>query len=132
MNIVSGVITRIVKHDCFNYTSVKARGKSDFVVLTLELKDSFRENAAVSMMFKESDVIVAKGSYYRLSVENRFACLVTSITAGDVFVELELKTSFGIIRSLIDFTSYKQLNIVFGDKLNAYIKANEISLMVDT
>jgi len=76
--------------------------------------------------------LLAKGRHWQLSVENRFPCTVTKITAGDIFVELELKTSFVNIRSLVDREAFNRLNVVCGEELNAFVKANEISLMLDT
>jgi molybdopterin-binding protein len=131
MNIVNGVITSIDKCDCFNRTVIKVRGEADFVVLTLGLKDAFRENAKVSLMFKESNVMVAKGRRWLFSVENSFPCSVTKITKGEIFAELELKTSFGVVRALVDAKSYGRLNIVLSDELNLFVKANEISLMIE-
>jgi molybdate transport system regulatory protein len=131
VNTIKGVITKIDVLDSFHRSEVSVKGKTVFSVLTLELKESFKENAKVFMLFKESDVIVAKGRHWLLSVENRVTCSVTKIKKGDVFVELELKTGFGALRSLIDRKAFDRLNLGLGDELNAFIKPSEISLMME-
>lgn len=131
MNTVSGVITRMHTHDSFTVTTVRVRGKGDVAVITLELKDAFRPKATVSLLFKESDVIIATGRCSRLSVENRFACTVAWITAGDVFVEMELTASFGAFRAVIGRAVWADLAVKPGDDVYAFVKANEISLAMN-
>jgi molybdopterin-binding protein len=132
MNVIGGIISTIVPHDSFNRIEVNVADRLDFVVLTLGLRDSFREHAKTSLLFKETDVIIEKGTSCLLSVENRFPCYVTAMQSGKIFVELELQTSFGKVRSIVDQVTCSRLNIVIGDEVNAYVKANEISLMLDT
>lgn len=131
MNTVSGVITKMQKHDSFTVTTVRVRGKGDVLVVTLELKDAFRPKTAVSLLFKESDVIIGKGRPGRLSVENRFPCTITWITAGDVFAEMELHTSFGSLRAVMTRPAFADLAVAVGDQVYAFVKANEISLAVE-
>ena len=128
MNTVKGVIKTIVYEGEFHFITVDSKTQP-FKLLTLELSDYFRSGRVVSMIFKETEVAVAKGSSEQVSMANQIPSKIVAIHVGRIMTQLELISKVGRISSLITTDSFLRLNLKIGDKVTALIKATEISLM---
>jgi molybdate transport system regulatory protein len=128
MNTVKGIIRNIRQHELFRQLAVEADGSTVFHVLTLELKESFREKGKVALLFKESDVMLVKGRLGRCSMENGVPCTVTSIAAGAVLADVEVASPAGRFRVLISRTACERLALAAGDRVSAFVAADKIAL----
>lgn len=81
----------------------------------------------VNILFKETEVIIAKGEIGQLSLNNRFTGKITGVETGDIYSSLNIDFGTGI-ESVITTKSVRRLNLQVGDVVTALVKANEISI----
>ena len=96
---------------------------------TPETADYLKVGAAVTLLFKETEVSLAKNLNGTLSLRNRFAVIVRGIQRGDILSAVELDYSGKTLSSVITTRSLGSLQLAAGDSVDALIKANEIALM---
>ena len=130
MNEYKGTISSIDSNGSFrqielNVNSIPVR------VITLELDGRFRVKAKVRLLFKESEVAIAKNRTGMLSIENRYPCVITGVTAGEVFSEIIMDSPLGPITALIGRSAQDSMKLEIGDRVQAFIRSNEIALMED-
>lgn len=83
----------------------------------------------VTVLFRETEVSIAKELAGRLSLRNRLQARVKSVRRGDVLSEIELDFAGQAIGSIITTRAVDRLELKAGDEVEALIKANEVSLM---
>jgi molybdate transport system regulatory protein len=83
----------------------------------------------VGVIFKETEVSLAKGLSGQISLRNRMTCKVTAVTKGELLSKITLNFIGMSINSVITTRSVMAMNIAPGDEMDALVKANEISLM---
>ncbi|HYE34036.1 TOBE domain-containing protein [Methylocaldum sp.] len=82
----------------------------------------------VSVMFKETEVSLAKGLSGRLSLRNRLKAVVRNINKGELLAEVELDYKGHRLISIITSRAIDRLELTVGDHVEALIKANEVML----
>jgi len=82
----------------------------------------------VELVFKETEVSLAKDLSGKISLRNRIPCVVKQFDRGEVLTRIELTYKTHTIVSAITTRSFDWLEIGIGDAVEALIKANEISL----
>jgi molybdate transport system regulatory protein len=87
------------------------------------------KNKQVQVVFKETEVSLAKDLSGKISLRNRFQCIVKHIEKGNLLSKVTLECGENIIVSVITTRSLNDLGIHVNDNIEALIKANEISLM---
>lgn len=83
----------------------------------------------VNVVFKETEVSLAKNLSGKISLRNRFKCTVKDIENGQILSKIVLSFGQNQIVSVITTRSLLDLDIKSGDAIEALVKANEISLM---
>ena len=83
----------------------------------------------VDLVFKETEVSLAKGLSGKISMRNRMMCKVLEINRGALLCTITLKFQHYTITSAITTRSADFLQIILGEEIEALVKANEISLM---
>jgi molybdate transport system regulatory protein len=83
---------------------------------------------SVELIFKETEVSLAKDLSGKISLRNRIPCVVKHYDRGEVLTRVELTFQTHTIVSAITTRSFDWLEIATGDAVEALIKANEISL----
>jgi molybdate transport system regulatory protein len=96
---------------------------------TPETADYLKVGTAVTLLFKETEVSLAKNLSGILSLRNRFAVTVRGIQRGDILSAVELDYSGKALTSVITTRSLERLQLAAGDNVEALVKANEIALM---
>jgi molybdopterin-binding protein len=130
MNILIGTITSIQSHDDLSLVKVI----SDGITLTTIILDApattdyLTIEKNVKLLFKETEVIIAKSLDLNISVQNRIPCKIESIIAGTILSQINLSFGQIIIKSIITSDAVKQLALKENDIVLALIKTNEISL----
>ncbi|MFQ3579685.1 MAG: TOBE domain-containing protein [Bacteroidales bacterium] len=87
------------------------------------------ENNTVNLVFKETEVSLAKKLSGQISLRNRMKCRVENIVKGEILSCVTLRFNNHIINSLITTRSANSLNLILNDEVEALVKSNEISLM---
>ena len=83
----------------------------------------------VQVVFKETEVSLAKNLSGKISLRNRFQCVVKAIEKGELLSKIILECGSNKIVSVITTRSMQDLEISINDNIEALVKANEISLM---
>jgi len=83
----------------------------------------------VSLLFKESEVALAKDLKGSLSLRNRFEGVIEKIVYGDLLVEVTLLFKKDKIVSIISRRACEAMELKAGEIVTALVKANEMTLM---
>lgn len=87
------------------------------------------EGNSVEVVFKETEVSLAKNLSGMISMRNRMKCIILHIERGELLSKIDLKFGSYIISSAITTRSTDALGLKVGDEVEALVKANEVSLM---
>jgi molybdate transport system regulatory protein len=131
MNKLTGTITQIQQSGAILLVDVDINGQS-FSALLIEsaLQPQWLQKGnAVDVVFKETEVSLAKGLSGLISMRNRMVCKVLQVNQGELLSNVKLQFQNVEITSAITTRSVNSLQIKVGDEIEALVKANEISLM---
>lgn len=131
MNQLRGRIIAIESNDHVSLVDVEVSGDT-FSAMLLETPESAPYLAIgneVQVLFKETEVSLAKNLSGQISLRNRIKGRVRSVRSGLILSEVELDYRGQKLSSIITTRSIKRLDIKQGDEVEALIKANEVSLM---
>ena len=84
---------------------------------------------AIELVFKETEVSLAKNLSGMISMRNRMKCTVLHIERGELLSKVSLQFQKYVITSAITTRSINSLDLKIGDEVEALVKANEVSLM---
>lgn len=131
MNQLRGRIVGIESNDHVSLVDVEISGDT-FSAMLLETPESAPYLAIgneVQLMFKETEVSLAKNLSGLISLRNRVQGTVRAVRSGAILSEVELDYRGHKLVSIITTRSIRRLSIREGDEVEALIKANEVSLM---
>jgi len=83
----------------------------------------------VDLVFKETEVSLAKNLEGLISTRNHMNCKVLKVDKGELLSVIALQFSAFTISSAITTRAVNSLQLNIGDEVDALVKANEISLM---
>jgi len=83
----------------------------------------------VTLLFKETEVSLAKNLSGLISMRNRIAATVKAIERGTLLTRVTLAFNGHQIGSIITTRSCDALALVVGDAVEALVKTNEMTLM---
>ncbi len=87
------------------------------------------EGNTVELVFKETEVALAKNLSGLISMRNRMKCTVRHIERGELLSKVSLQFLKYVITSAITTRSVDSLELKIFDEVEALVKANEVSLM---
>ena len=130
MNTLTGVISNVKQSNHLTMVEVDVSGISlKSIVLETEGSSShLKIGSEIKVLFKETEVVLAKGSLPLISLQNRIEGAVIKVEAGELLSRVIMNTTVGEIHSVITSASVNRLEIVPGDQLIALIKTNEVML----
>ena len=132
MNSFPGTITSLAGSDTIRLVKVLVKDTPvSALFINHPSETPFQEGEQVRVIFKETEVIMAKGDVSNISLQNKFSGKVTSIESSKVLSKLEIDSAIGTIHSIITCNAVKQLDIKVGDTVHAMVKTNEILLAHD-
>jgi len=131
MNKLSGTITNIQQSGAIILADVKVYGRqiSAMLIHSNEQDEWLNVGSHVMVVFKETEVSIAKGLLGKISLRNRFQCLIEDIRKGELLSEISLKYGLYNITSVITTRAVESLELKVGEQVEALVKANEVSLM---
>jgi molybdate transport system regulatory protein len=83
----------------------------------------------VTLLFKETEVSLAKNLSGLISMRNRIPAKVVAIERGQLLTKVTLDTDGHIIESIITTKSSHALALAVGDAVEGLVKSNEMSLI---
>ena len=99
------------------------------VIETPETAGYLRIGNGVSILFKETEVSIAKNLSGQISLRNQIHAAIRQIEKGRVLTKITLDYKGAAIGSVITTRSANQLGLKTGDVVIGLIKANEVSIM---
>ena len=131
MNKLRGRIICIESNDHVSLVDVDVGGDI-FTATLLETPDDapyLKEGHVVDVLFKETEVSLAKGLSGLISLRNRVNTTVRQVRSGVILSEVVLDYRGQQMSSIITSGSIKRLDIKPGDEVEAMVKANEVTLV---
>jgi len=131
MNKLKGKIVAITSSGSASIVKINVNKHFISSIILKNDTDSFiRKDANVTILFKETEVIIAKGLVENISLQNKFTGPIIELEKGEVLSTLTVQTAVGDICSMITTNAVDQLNLTLNDTVTAMIKSNEIMLSV--
>jgi len=96
---------------------------------TPETADYLKVGYKVTLLFKETEVALAKDLSGLISLRNRFSVIVRNIERGGILSAIELDYVGKALMSVITTRAVERLQLAVGEQIEALVKANEIALM---
>ena len=131
MNRLTGKIIAIESNSHVSLVDVTV-GQDVFsatLLETPETADYLKVGTQVTLLFKETEIALAKNLSGLSSLRNRISVIVQSIERGDILSAVTLDYDSKRLVSVITSRAIERLQINVGDQLEALVKANEIALM---
>ncbi len=131
MNKLTGIITQIQQSGAILLADVEVDGQG-FSALLIESASHpqwLQKGNTVQLVFKETEVSLAKNLSGKISMRNRMPCQVVKIDRGELLSSITLNFNGTSIKSAITTRAVNALELMVGDTVEALVKANEISLM---
>jgi molybdate transport system regulatory protein len=131
MNKLSGIISRIQQSGAILLVDVDVDGHgfSAMLIESAVQPEWLATGNAINLVFKETEVSLAKNLSGIISMRNRMKCTVQHIVRGELLSKIDLKFHSYTILSAITTRSVDSLQLAIGDEVEALVKANEVSLM---
>jgi molybdate transport system regulatory protein len=133
MNTLLGNITEITTEGSLSLVKIKVQHTvfTSIVIDTPETAHYLKTGNSIKILFKETEVILAKKITGIISLQNKMDCIVDSFEKGTLLCKIILRFGTYTISSVITRTAFDQLGIEENDEITAMIKTNEISLSHD-
>jgi len=131
MNRLPGCISAVESNGYLSLVDVEVEGEQ-FTATLLEDPSAARylkQGSAVEVLFKETEVSLAKNLSGVISLRNRFPVTVTQINRGSIMTEVCVDYRGHALSSIITTRAVGRLKLEIGDEVEALVKANEITLM---
>jgi molybdopterin-binding protein len=131
MNILTGKISKIQQSGAIILVDVDVDEIvfSAILIESVAHSDWLQEGNRVDLVFKETEVSLAKNLSGIISMRNRMKCTVLDIDRGELLSKVSLQFLKYKLISAITTRSVISLHLKVGDEVEALVKANEISLM---
>ncbi|QJQ05563.1 TOBE domain-containing protein [Undibacterium piscinae] len=132
MNILSGHIAAIEAHGSVAIVDVTVAARLFTATLlgSPEHLASWKIGQSVQLLFKESEVALAKNLSGQISLRNRLPGTIVAIEVGQVLTRAIIDMNGLMISSVITSRSARGLQLAIGDQVEGLVKSNEMSLLL--
>jgi molybdate transport system regulatory protein len=93
--------------------------------------NAWQVDQPVTLLFKETEVSLAKNLSGLISMRNRIPAVVTAIERGQLLTKVSLQTDGHTMASVITTKSSFTLQLAVGDEVEGLVKANEMGLVAE-
>ena len=130
MNSLNGKIQQLEISGNLTLVTIKVEECvfKSIVVETPETAKYLIEGGEILVMFKETEVILAKDLEIEISLRNKMPGTIKFIESGALLSKLILDTNAGEIISIITTNAVNNLGLTTGSKILAMVKTNEVLL----
>ena len=130
MNKLSGKIDSI--HASGNLSIAEVLVNLDIMkAVLIETPESARflkKGETINVIFKETEVLIAKNFSGKISLQNRLNCRIVSIEKGELLSKVILDYKGNKLISIITQFAVNDMELKPGDEVEALIKTNEVIL----
>ena len=128
MSNIIGTVSKIQNCDSLNIVNFDFNGIA-LSMMSLELNANIQIGTKVKLNCKSSHIAIAKNFSGEVSYSNRLDCEIVSLVNGELLCCLHLKIFDTVLESIITVNSSKKMDLKVGDKVTAFIKASELSIL---
>lgn len=130
MNKLKGTIAAVESNSHMSLVDVEVDGDVFTATLleTPETASYLKVGQAVTMLFKETEVSLAKDLSGLITLRNRIPAVVTGIQRGAIMSAVSLGYRDLQLTSVVTTRGIDRLQLAVGDNVEALVKANEILL----
>lgn len=130
MNHLKGKIERITTEGQLSLVNITV-GNTKVTAIVIDTPDTatyLQLHKEINILFKATEVIIAKGNESKVSLQNQFEGTISAIEKGVLLSKIEVTTEVGLINSIITANAVNKLQLSLGDVVVAMVKTNEIML----
>ncbi len=130
MNILTGKISNIQSSEMLSLISIDVEGDifSSLILEGVKTPCAYKNGDRVQILFKETEVGLAKNLSGQISLRNRFVAKIQKIERGLILSKITLEYKGKFIRSIISTQSADQMQLKENDQVEWLVKSNEVSL----
>lgn len=130
MNRIKGTISTITVDGKLSLVEVEAKELlfTTIVIDTPETASYLQVNREITLLFKETEVILATERNIPISLQNQLEGEIIALTKGKLLTKVQLRTVVGDISAIVTSRAVAQLALAIGVAAVALIKTNEIML----
>lgn len=131
MNKLSGKIIRVESSEHMSLVDIDVAGDvfCSVVLETPQTAAYLKVGEALTILFKETEVSIAKGLSGMISLRNRFFGVIHDIEYSNILAKIILDYKNTRIVSIITARSADKLALKNGERVEWLVKTNEISLL---
>jgi molybdate transport system regulatory protein len=134
MNRLPGEIAQVETHGSIALVDVTV-GEWRFTATLVGASDevaTWPAGMPVTLLFKETEVALAKNLSGLISMRNRLPATVTAIERGQLLTKVTLAVGGDTVVSIVTTRSSHALALAVGDAVEGLVKANEMTVMPET
>jgi len=130
MNILKGKIAHIRTQGNISLVKVDSEGVlfSSIVIETPETASYLKLGTPIHVVFKETEVVLAKKLEQEISMLNRVQGVVKAIDDGKLLSKIQVETKVGKITAFITSEAVEALQLKLGEEICAMVQTTEIML----
>ena len=131
MNKLKGSIGNVEVSGSLSMVTISIGNSTSFKSIVIETPETapyLQDGKPVNIIFKETEVILAKGNPEGISLINRIPAEVKDIKAGEILCEVNLTTEAGPVSAILSRHAVDLLSLKKGDLVTAMVKLNEIMI----
>jgi molybdate transport system regulatory protein len=132
MNILNGKIISIKVSGNLSLVTIDVNDilLKAIVIETPQTASYLQTGNLINVIFKETEVVIGKGTEHWLSLQNKLPATIREIENGALLCRLTLDSKAGKIVAIVTLDAVLQLQLKAGESITAMIKTNEIMLSV--
>jgi molybdopterin-binding protein len=130
MNKLTGRIIDVASDDHMSILEMDVHGVI-LKAIVIEIPESapfLQKGKEINIMFKETEVSIAKDFSGIISLQNKMSCTVKEIKKGTLLSRVLLDFNGNEICSVITSAAVEQLGLSVANKITALIKTNEVMI----
>ena len=131
MNRLKGSIEEVKVSGNLSQVAIKIGDKIRINSIVIETPDSasyLMRGQSVDVIFKETEVVLAKGNVDNLSLINRIPGEIREVKQGSILCEVSLITDAGPVLAIISREALDSMALGTGDRITAMVKLNEVMI----
>lgn len=130
MNNLQGKIQDILTSDSLSlvYISVNNCKITAIVIDTPKTNQLLEKGKNVTVIFKETEVIIGNGFQHEISMQNKFEGIIKHIETKNLLSKVTVSTKVGDIKSIITTNAVNKLQLTVNKEVTEMVKTNEIML----
>ncbi len=130
MNRLRGAIATVERSGSIALIDVAVDGQSCTALLLDADEGRFRVGVAVTLVFNETEVALAKNLSGLISLRNRLPGTIEAIEEGHLMSRVLLRVGSNQVSSVITTRSLLALQLRVGDAVEGLVKSNEMHLVL--